>query len=187
MKLIGLVGESPHDTNAVSNLLGNQYPGQVSFVTLTPDIRGGMLEDQPTKHILRKQYQKHQPGIVIFIRDLDGHETNKSQLELRKKYYTDFKSIVDKQSVYLLNIYALEALVLADLETFNEHYSTSVVYSGDPMHQEKPEVFLKEQSRYKYKESHAPELFLKLDFEKLKNVRYFERFITEFETALQSA
>lgn len=187
MILVGLVGESPHDTMAVANLLGNKYPGFVSFITLTPDIRGGMLEDQPTKHILRKQYQKHQPTIVIFIRDLDGLEKNNTQLDQRKKYYAEFRSIVDKQSLYLLNIYALEALLLADIETFNQHYSTSVDYAGDPMHMEKPEVFLKEQSQYKYKESHTPELFQKLDFNKLRNVRYFERFINEFETALQSA
>ncbi len=187
MILVGLVGESPHDTTAVANLLRKKYPGLVSFVTLTPDIRGGMLEDQPTKHILRKQYQKHSPSIVVFIRDLDSLEGNSSQFDLRKKYYTEFRSIVDKQSVYLLNIYALEALLLADIDAFNQHYNTSVVYSGDPMHLEKPEVFLKEQSQYKYKESHTPELFQKLDFNKLRNVRYFERFINEFETALKSA
>ena len=50
------------------------------------------------------------------------------------------------------------------------------------MHQEKPKRWLREKcKRDAYEAKHSPELFLLLDIEKLKRVRYFKRFITEFE------
>ena len=72
------------------------------------------------------------PDIVIFIRDLDGLETDtdfKEKKAKRQEYFTKSKSVVDKKALYLLNIYEIEALILADIEAFNAFYKSHIVFN----------------------------------------------------------
>lgn len=188
MKKVGLIGEAPNDTDALINLLSPIYKESVNFITLINDIHGSMLEYQKTKHLLRKEYESHNPHAVIFIRDLDALESNTVEKDNRKKYFTDYNSVVDKRGIFLLNIYELEALILADIITFNEEYETSIVYDGDPMHQEQPKEFLINNSKHpkKYIDSDNPSLFSRLNFERLKNCKYFAEFLKDFDRIIAS-
>jgi hypothetical protein len=181
---IGLVGESPNDTTAFANLFRKRYADGITFFTLIPDVRGSQLDEQKTKHLLRKQYQIKKPDVVLFIRDLDQDKNAES----RKQYYTEFKSVVDNESIYLLNVYELEALILADLDTFNAIYNTSLSFSDNPMTEPEPKEWLIErtQGSSKYNESKSPEIFSKLNFDKLLTVQYFDAFSKQLETLIKN-
>jgi hypothetical protein len=182
---IGLLGESPHDTKSVSNLLSRMYP-EFEFVNLIEDIHGSQLDQlQPTKRLLRLEYQEHKPDVVVFIRDLDALVTDKSQVRKRLEYFREFKTVVDRKAVYLLNIWEIEALILFDLDTFMAHYSCNCSYTGDPHDQEKPKEHLKV-LHHKYNEVHNSELFAKIDHRLLMdNSIYFKRFIGDFNKFIQ--
>ncbi len=175
---IGLIGEAPNDTKSIANLFEKQYPN-CNFVTLLHSITGDMLEEQRHKHLLRKEYQWHKPDVVIFIRDLDGLENNKTQLNLRKEYFTNYNSIVDRKGIFLLHIYEIEALILADINTFNNLYDVKIDFDKDSMLIKEPKEYLQSRCK-KYKPSDNFFIFDKLDFEKLLNCRYFNNFITNF-------
>ncbi len=141
---IGLVGEAPHDTNSILNLLSRQpLFANVNFITLINDVHGSLLDNQKTKHILRKQFENERPDIIIFIRDLDGTLENNSTYELRLDYYRASNSVVDGKGLFLLNIYEIEALIVSDLSTFNRYFDCNIFYDSDPMKLEMPKEFLK--------------------------------------------
>ena len=54
------------------------------------------------------EYRLKKPDIVIFIRDLDGLKNNSTQVTLRKQYFTDFNSVVNRNGILLLHIYEIE-------------------------------------------------------------------------------
>jgi hypothetical protein len=183
MKKIGLVGEAPNDTNAFTNLFKKQYPLLV-FLPLINDIHGSQLDSPKTKQLLRKEYESLKPNFVVFIRDLDGLKNETDKLDNRKKYFTDFNSVIDKVGCYLLNIYEIEALILADIATFNTLYQCSIEYSNNPMLEPQPKEFLikRTKSPKKYSESDNPTIFSSLNFETIKqNCAYFGEFCKKFE------
>lgn len=182
---VGLLGEAPHDTNAIARLLGRHFGDQIHFFPLVNNIRGSLIEEQWVKHRLRVEYQLQQPNLVVFIRDLDALEGNKAQINQRKAYFRDFSSVVDRKTILLLNIYAIEALVLADITSYNYLYGCEIELDSDPMTIEKPEVFLK--TRSKYSEGKLADIFDCLQIQTImKNCRYFKDFIDEMTILLDS-
>lgn len=185
MKKIGLIGEAPNDTYAIENLLKQVHKNDVEFVEMIKNIRGSSLDNQKTKHRLRKNYERIKPDFVIFIRDLDGLENEKYKLQKRKEYFTNFNTVINKKGIYLLNIFEIEAIILSDLETFNNYYNCDIEFNGDPMTQNEPKEFLI--SKSKYKESDCPDLFKELQFCKvLENCRYFSNFYNVFVKQIEN-
>jgi len=185
---IGLVGEAPNDTTAIKNLLSRHYQ-HLDFVTLLNRINGSMLDNRKTiRRLLRIEYEDHAPDIIIFIRDLDGLENDVKAKRKRQEIFSYSNRIVDKIGVSLLNIFELEALILADINAFNDHYGTEISEFSDPMLVSMPKEILIEatrSTRNKFEESHNPELFGLLNFVVVKrNCRYFSRFIGKFERAI---
>jgi hypothetical protein len=182
---IGLVGEAPNDTRAIQNLLSRRYE-HLEFTTLINDIHGSMLDSKKAiRRLLRIEYEIQKPDLIIFIRDLDSLETDKKAKRKRQSFFSSANSIVDKFGIYLLNIYELEALILADIEVFNSHYGCMANVFQDPMLIIMPKEVLIEASGYKFIESHNPELFSLLNFDIVyERCRYFSRFIKKFEKAL---
>lgn len=154
---------------------------ECSFKFLLNNITGSQLDEQKTKHLLRKEYRFEKPDIIIFIRDLDALENDVKQLEVRKQYFRNFNSVVDKKGIYLLNIFEIEALILADVDCFNRIYKSSITKIVDPMKMEQPKEFLKLATRKavkQFNESHNSEIFNLLDFDIVKvNCRYFDTFV----------
>jgi hypothetical protein len=180
---VGLLGEAPHDTGALTNLLKQHFGDTVHFFPLVNDIRGSQIEEQRIKRLLRREYEIEKPQIVIFIRDLDGLEDEKEKINLRKTYFSDFRTVVDNKAIFLLNIYAIEALILADIEAYNDCKSCSVPPVPDPMKEKKPEVFLKQHSDYR--EGQLAGIFENLRLEVVRsNCRYFQSFFDELVLAL---
>ena len=179
---IGLVGEAPSDTSSIQNLLERKY-SDVKYFAMLNGINGSMLDNQKTKRLLRIEYEQTQPQVVVFIRDLDGLITEQDKIDARKKYFTEFNSVVDKKGILLLNIYEIEALIFADVDSFNVRYSSNIQSVEDPSHITDPKGKLKLECK-KYKESENPEIFKILIFDKLLNCSYFKEFCNKFEKSI---
>lgn len=180
---IGLVGESPHDTNSIANLLKKVYTS-FSFVNLIQNIRGSQLDQlQPTKRILRIEYQYHNPDLVIFIRDLDGLADDHDQIELRRNYFREFRSVVNNRAVFMLNIYEIEALILCDLNAFKGYYSCECSCGQDPHTIIKPKEYLKGLYKH-YREVDNAKIFANINHNLLlQRSEDYKRFIGKFERA----
>jgi hypothetical protein len=181
---IALVGEAPNDTQAIKNLLIKRYTKEkFDFVFLLQRINGSNLDSQKTKRFLRVEFENQKPDLVIFIRDLDALLSDKTNIEERKLYYTEFNSVVDKKGIYLLNIFEIEALILADIFTFNGMYQTNIETFLDVMLIQQPKELLKNASK-NYNESHNAAIFEKLEFDKVMECKYFNEFIVKLDKYL---
>lgn len=185
MITIGLIGEHPNDSDSVINILKRIYIIDFDFISMLRNIHGSMLESQRTKRNLRIEWESRQPDITIFVRDLDGLEVEKSKIKLRKDYFTDFNSVVNRSGIFLLAIYELEALIFYDLDFFNRKYSSSITYNKDPMTLDEPKEYLKMNCVYpKYDESDNPTIFEELDIDKIKKCLFLDSFLQKFDKEL---
>lgn len=185
MITVGLIGELPNDTESIKNLLLKKYSSvKINFITLLNGLNGSKLDTQKTKRNLRREYETLKPNIIIFIRDLDGLKSNKHQNQLRKQYFTDFNSVVNKNGIYLLNIYEIEALILADISIFNSEYNTEIKPFQDVMEIEEPKELLKKATKGKYVESHNSKIFDQLNFQEVLTCAYFKDFVEAFDELL---
>jgi hypothetical protein len=185
MMRIGLVGEAPNDTAAIQNLLSRNYH-HLDFVTLLNRINGSMLDNRKAiRRLLRIEYEDQKPDVIIFIRDLDSLENDKKAKRKRQEVFSYSNRIVNGIGVHLLNIFELEALILADINTFNNFFDCSLSEFTDPMLIPMPKEVLIGASGNKFNESHNPELFNLLNLDIVKqNCRYFAGFIKKFEKSL---
>lgn len=185
---VGLLGESPNDTKAVTRLLAPRYGGRVEFFELVRNLTGDNLEMAGAFKELRREYQYERPNLVVVIRDLDALETDKAQLRKRRAYFCKVQKQVGESSLFLLNIYSIEALIAADIDTFNGHYDVRCVMPADVMTVEKPVEVLKaatQHSKLRYLEGHCGDLLAQADYDKLlSNCRYFRRFDADFAARL---
>ncbi|GAA4736876.1 hypothetical protein GCM10023229_14260 [Flavisolibacter ginsenosidimutans] len=179
------MGEAPTDTSAIQNLLRKRYPAPAyDFVTLLDQIHGSLLDSQKIKRFLRIEFEDKRPDIVIFIRDLDSIHTHSQVFSEKKRYFSESNRVVNKQGIFLLNIYEIEALVVADIEAFNRKYQTALEYNGDCMMLEDPKGFLRSHCK-SYSEIDNAELFKELSFDTLlEKCRYFQGFIYRFNKRL---
>jgi len=184
---IGLVGEAPNDTRAIQNLLSRNYEG-LEFVELLQRVDGSMLDNKKAINQIRREFELENPGLVIFMRDLDSHEGDKKKKRERQATFTKLKWLVDKKAIHLLHIYEIEALILADIDVFNKQYNCKLEQPPDPMKVADPKEVLMAASRKlasPFNVSHNPDLFKLLNFNTLiKNCRYFSSFIKKFDKAL---
>ena len=153
---IGLVGEAPNDTSAIKNLLSKHYTN-LEFVVLLNGLTGAMMDSKRfIAQFLPKEFHDKKPDLVILIRDLDSHERDTVKLKQREKLFNFFNQKVANKGVFLLNIYELEALVLADIGVFNDKYRCNLDKFDDPMNVAMPKEVLIEASKYRFNESHNP-------------------------------
>lgn len=182
---IGLIGEDPNDTSSIKNLLLKKYNSKIQLYPLARRIKGYHLDSKKIKNILPIEFKDKKCKFVVYIRDLDGYKTNKAKIKQREIWFKKLDATVNGQGILLLNIWELEALILADITTFNTIYRTTYKYPGDPMVQKEPKEELMRitfRNRKRYKESDCPEIFKKLDFGMVeKKCKYFKEFIEEFD------
>lgn len=189
MKKIGLIGEDPNDTIAIQNLLQKKYAKKLQFKQLIKNKRGHQLDNERTFHSLQIEYDDFKPHFVLFIRDADGIVTEKQKIQKVHEWFAKLNAIVGKKGLLLINIYELEALILADISTFNKLYGTTIKFSGNVMYQTKPKEFLIQKTsknKKKYSESHCPDIFKVLDFDLVvKNCNYFKNFHNLFKAMVK--
>lgn len=146
MLKVGLVGEDPHDTLSIKLLLLKSY-NNVRFYQLGKGIKGYQLDNPKTKRTIIVEKEDHKCNFIIYIRDLDGYCSEKTKVENKKKWFNELNKVTGNNNVLLLNIWELEALILADIETFNKHYHVESTFKSDPQLVKDPKEVLKHLTR----------------------------------------
>jgi len=179
---IGLVGEAPNDTAAIKNLLSKKYAGKgFVFENMLDNITGSQLDNKYTETLLRLENQFKKPDLIIFIRDLDALWTDRGQRFKRKRYFVKNNNIVQKIGIPLLHVYEIEALIFADINTFNKMYGVEIPIHENVSNIVEPKEILFKETKFKYSESHNAKIFDHLNFNNLLSCEYFKTFIENFE------
>ncbi len=185
---IGLIGEDPNDTSAITNLMKQRYDEGYRYLTLSQNKRGSQMFTDSALKSYNVEIRRKMPDHIIVIIDADAIITEEQKINAKKAAYRKIHTgLTCKSKLLLLNIYELEALILADINTFNNSYRSDINFTGSVMHKENPKGFLtsKTAKGKKYQESHCPELFKLLKFDiVIKKCPYFNAFINEFEIAI---
>ena len=122
---------------------------------------------------------------VVVIVDADAIITEDSKIQEKKNLYKWLEKQLNCKSILLLNIYELEALILADISGCKDYYQTNISFKGSVSHQQNPKEFLQQKTGRKYKVSDCPDLFKILSFDTIvKNCAYFKTFVADFESAI---
>ena len=181
---IGVIGENENDVKAIVGLLDKRFPEKFYFHSLLGKFNGSMLdkeEDGELVRLLRKNFELEELDYLLYIRDLDAPIEDREKVKFRKKRFNRFAKVVDKKAIFMLNIYELEALILADFETYKSHIgNTELVFVSKTAHTiPEPDKKLNEFSDYS--KSDVKDIFPKLNFNVLlENHLYFKRFVVEF-------
>ena len=177
---IGLVGEDPNDTLSIRSLLSGKYPDVFHFKQLIRNKRGHQLDNTRTDAALKIEFEEFKPDYVLFIRDADALPSEYEKLEKVRKWFEKMNNVVGKRGILLINIFELEALILADIESFNKIYGTTIQFSRNCMYQKQPKEFLIQktaQNRRVYTESDCPSIFENLKYDVIvANCQYFRDF-----------
>jgi hypothetical protein len=125
----------------------------------------------------------------LYVRDLDTPPSNQKMKNKREEWFKRLDNSNNCKGILMLNVQELEALILADIDTFNKIYSSKINYKGNPEVQNNPKEFLKSKTKKgkrKFTESDNPEIFEKLDINKLhQKSSHFQLFIKEFEETIK--
>lgn len=187
---IGLFGEAPTDTDSIKNLLSPWLKGRAQFVTLLNNRRGGHLDNQKTIDELQIEVDDRKPDIVVVVRDSDCIRSQEHQLKGRHEWFQRITESLMLPKILLLNIFELEALILADISSFNKQYNVDIKAQGEVSMKADPKGFLKDKTsrqRKKFQESACPEIFTKLDIDVVrKNCGYFREFLVVLDVELNA-
>ncbi|MFT5619066.1 MAG: hypothetical protein ACI85I_002305 [Arenicella sp.] len=187
---VAILGESHSDSDALINLLARKF-SLIEFLKMPAKktATGSMLDNPKVRRAFRVEFEFEKPDLVILSRDLDAirkSEDYSQKLEERKEYFSKLKRTFNQKTLRLLHIYELEALILADIDSFNKWGDFEVEFVGNPMNQEEPKEYLKLQTKNNFKESDNPEIFKQLDYEKLEqNCQYFADFSIKFKNLIK--
>lgn len=168
---IGIFGENfENDACALKALLErNTYNWEVNFFPIIKSLTGGQLENvRKLKKRIEAEIAINRLNYVVCMRDLDALPTETGKIKLKQEWYRKLE--MGNIGIFFLVIVEAEAMILADIETFNKKYDVSISPIPSPLLNGKPKEFLKQhtsKSTKKYQESHALEIFKALNFEKV--------------------
>ena len=187
---VGLIGENPNDSRALTALLGQRYAGKFAPVPLAKNRTGDQLANPKMLRVLAEEYRLKQPRLVVYIRDLDALASNAAKVREREIEFEKIKNVVGKDALFLLHIYQFEALILADIATFNRLYQVAIAAKGNPTAVENPKKKLvsatdKLKAPRQYHPNHSAEIAAQLNYaELLQNCAYFRAFDAAFAARL---
>lgn len=185
-KKIGLIGEDPNDTIAIKNLLLQRHTTGLQFEQLLKRKRGYELNNPRYAAALKIEYDAKRPDFIIFIKDADALPSEREKIKEVEEWFSKLNKVVNNKGILLKNIYELEALILTDIDTFNKYYNVNIKYNKNVMFHKEPKEFLKlkTKAQKQYQESHCPELFTKLNFDKVLTCSEFSKFYEAFKAKL---
>jgi hypothetical protein len=185
---IGIVGEHPdNDALALSYLLKNVAQADVEFIILLKNYRGSNLDSKSFVQDLKADFRRKEPQFIILLRDLDALLSDHEQLAKRDAWVKKANNAIDQKGIPFIVIYEMEALILSDIDTFNDYYKLQRKSVGDPKMMEDPKGKLKnwteKTQKGKYTESDAVKIFPLLNFRTVydnhKGKRSFQTFADE--------
>jgi len=196
---IGIISENyDHDSKALKALLSQhsfkeeEQIIEVLFIPIGKNIEGDQLLGIKTSRIINIECKKKNINLVILAKDLDALPSNHKKIKKLSEKIQQLATKIDHHLLPFIIIYEQEALILADIQTFNNIYGTSSSFKGNPQKQSEPKEFLKRitaKSNRKYKVSDTPEIFQQLNIQTvLKNHsgdNSFQSFIKKLEEKLK--
>lgn len=186
---VAVIGEDPNDTSSIINLLSKRFPN-VLFKKLAKTVTGCQLDSKKLVTSVKRDLMKDKFTQIIYIRDLDGFGSESEKRRKLNEWFSSLNKEFGKIGIFLLNIWELEALIFADIETFNKLYRISHKYTKDPTMQDKPKEELRRITKRGPKvfhEAHCPEIFKQLNIDTIEqNCSYFKNFLVEFDKAICS-
>jgi hypothetical protein len=205
---IAILGESPNDTEALIPLLNQRFGGKANFVSILSKVRGSNMDtvDFPNRLRIEFQFFDPKPQVLVAVRDLDGLANDKKQNEVRKDFFRKIRNAINESSkserrstgkgksdskfCYLLCIYEIEALIMADIEVFNHHYGTNLQFDNPEKVIQPKEVLTAASSKSNkgaYDEADCRKLFPLLRIDTVEqNSRQFRVFLQELDQAISS-
>jgi hypothetical protein len=185
MKKIGLVGEDPNDTLAIKNLLNQKFSTNFIFSPILKNKRGYQLDNISTVRSLEVELENTSYDHIIFIRDLDGLPSDKIRYRKIESWYNNLNKVCNNKGLLLINIFELEALIFADIQTFNSLYKTVIKSDRNVMFIRNPKQELIRATvrmKKKFRENNCPELFCKLKYDAIiKNCSFFAEFTDKIQ------
>jgi hypothetical protein len=194
---VGIVGEHPqNDCDALRHLLVPKARNGVQFIVITKQLHGSDLDDEQNGGASRKflrllevEMEDEDLSHVIFVRDLDGVLSEKNKVQVRDRWFNQANKTIEGKGIFFLAIAEMEALILADIETFNKIYGLKTKSVGNPMADKDPKKTLMQLTertkRGKYAENNAPDIFKSIDFQTVyrnhKGDRSFQTFADELK------
>lgn len=179
---VGVIGEDPYDTKAIINLLKKRHTS-VGFKQMGKKLTGCSLDSEKFFKTISLDMDDT-ISVVICTRDLDGFDSQVEKLKARQAWFDRLNDVLGEKGIFLLNIFELEALILADIESFNLDYRVSINFRGDPAMISDPKGLLQSNTRKAkktYAVSHCPSVFDKLNIDIIeRNCRYFKVFLQDF-------
>lgn len=184
MMRIGLIAEDSNDSSSFKNLMERYYKKCI-FSPILERYYENQLDAPKFKRLLQKEYSQGKYKNIIVMRDLDGLRSETGKYNKRLAWFNSLNSVVNKKGIFLLNIYELEALILADIKNFNKCFNAKLKFNGNPMMHKEPKEHLMRQTKKhqrSYSENNCPEIFSMLDINvMIDNCAYFKDFIVTFE------
>jgi hypothetical protein len=189
MKRVAVIGESPYDTQPLCEVWNKRFGDKGRFSVFLKRIEGSALYSAKITDIITGEMKRVSANYDLFVlvTDLDAERSNRSQTQRVEEWFRKISAVLP-ESLLLINIQELEALILGDIDLFNKEYKSRVKAIANPENVSSPKDFLISQTR-KNKKTFAvidnKTLIPKLDFGKVEaNCRFYREFIQELESRL---
>ena len=129
--VVGIISENAdNDGRPIAHLLEKYFPNMAVYKQLHDGDPGSRLATKKYKDIIKQNYLKFNPSIVLIIRDLDKDANKKD----RKTFFEDYVQLLPTTCTYLLFVYMIEELISTDLNTLNQYYKVSLQRKDIPKH-----------------------------------------------------
>ncbi len=185
---IGIIGENyRNDACAFKAFLTPQYKGKIEFISLFNSFSKGIPTYSKIIRAMPTEIDKQKLDALLCMLDLDEHAKRTE----RNQWFKAIQKGISIKSIFFLAVIELEALILADIDTFNEKYGIKGQYNKNPKLNANPKGELKERTglsskaKRQYEEKHSFEIFTDLQFDivykKHKEDDSFQAFIDHFE------
>lgn len=158
---IGLIGENPNDTDAIAALLKKQH--KHDYIAVLKRRTGDQLENDKFSKLLQTELKTTKYDALIFVRDLDGFESDEAKLRARGDWFNRNKALFGGESVFFLNIHELESIFFSDVDSLNKIFKIKLKFRN-PLFISKPKEELKKLTSAKYHENRAAEYMVQLDY-----------------------
>ncbi len=188
---IAIFGENPSNDAASFRLLLEKRPyPNVQFSVPFQNVRNKDIKN--SGKIARIINNIKTVDRFIIIRDLDGLVAEKEKLQQCDEWFNTLNKAIGQKGIFYLTVAQMEALLLSDIPTLNQHYGTTMKYR-QAIKIPDPKKVLKENtatSKKQYHENHCRDLMSKINFEtvfqKHTGERSFNAFIQTLDELLEA-
>ncbi len=175
-----MVAEDANDIQSIQSLLLKNFK-TIQFKRLLRSLNGTKMLSEKARRAIRAELNSSGCSWIIFIMDLDGLPSQANRIASKKRQFDTLNALCGGNNLLLLNIWELEALIFADIDTFNQKYGTKIKGNRNPMsiaHPKEELISSTYKSKRRFAVSDCPEIFAALDYARVEsNCQFFKDFV----------